>query len=89
VRAALLLVSRGEAPLGLVYRTDALADPNVAVVATFPPDSHPPIIYPAALTKASAHPAAPAFLAFLRSGTARAAFEKQGFEVLGTLGSGS
>jgi molybdate transport system substrate-binding protein len=89
VRAALLLVSRGEAPLGLVYRTDAAADPNVAVVATFPPDSHAPIIYPAALTKASAHPAAPAFLAFLRSATARATFEKQGFAVLGTLGSGS
>ncbi len=51
VRAALLLVSRGEAPLGIVYQTDAAADPNVAVVGSFPPDSHPPIIYPVAVTK--------------------------------------
>ena len=50
VRAALLLVSRGESPLGIVYKTDAAADPNVKVVATFPADSHPPIIYPVALT---------------------------------------
>ncbi|HEY0571785.1 MAG TPA: molybdate ABC transporter substrate-binding protein [Enterovirga sp.] len=89
VRAALLLVSRGEAPLGLVYRTDAAADPTVAIVATFPPDSHPPIVYPAALTKTSAHPEAAALLAFLRSGTARGIFEKQGFAMLGKLGSGS
>ena len=51
VRAALLLVSRGEAPLGIVYQTDAAAEPNVKIVGTFPADSHPPIIYPAALTK--------------------------------------
>jgi molybdate transport system substrate-binding protein len=89
VRAALLLVSRGEAPLGLVYRTDAAADPTVAIVATFPPDSHPPIVYPAALTKTSAHLEAAALLAFLRSGTARGIFEKQGFAILGKLGSGS
>ena len=48
VRAALLLVSRGEAPLGIVYQTDAAADPNVKIVATFPEDTHPPIIYPVA-----------------------------------------
>jgi molybdate transport system substrate-binding protein len=87
VRAALLLVSRGEAPLGIVYRTDAAADPNVALVATFPPDSHPPIVYPAALTTA-ANPDAVTLLAFLRSGPARAAFEKQGFAVLSPPGSG-
>jgi molybdate transport system substrate-binding protein len=87
VRAALLLVSRGEAPLGVVYRTDAVADPNVAIVATFPPDSHPPIVYPAALTKV-ASPDAADWLAFLRSGTARIAFEKQGFAVLAPTGSG-
>lgn len=82
VRAALLLVSRGEAPLGIVYATDAAADPQVRVVATFPEDSHPPIIYPVAVTKDSANSDAHAFLAYLRSGAARSAFEKQGFTVL-------
>ncbi len=56
VRAALLLVARGEAPLGIVYATDAAADPKVKVVATFPADSHPPIVYPAALIKTSTNP---------------------------------
>ena len=51
VRAALLLVARGEAPLGIVYATDAAAEPNVKIVGTFPADTHPPIIYPAAVTK--------------------------------------
>ena len=82
VRAALLLVSRGEAPLGIVYQTDAASDPNVRIVGTFPEGSHPPIVYPVAITKDSAHPDAPAFLAFMRSATARAAFERQGFTVL-------
>jgi molybdate transport system substrate-binding protein len=82
VRAALLLVARGEAPLGIVYSTDAAAEPNVRIVAAFPEDSHPPIIYPAALTKDSKNADAQAFLDFLRSTKARAAFEKQGFTVL-------
>jgi molybdate transport system substrate-binding protein len=82
VRAALLLVARGEAPLGIVYSTDAAAEPNVKIVATFPEDSHPPIIYPAALTKDSSNADAKAFLDFLRSAKARTAFEKQGFTVL-------
>ena len=82
VRAALLLVARGEAPLGIVYSTDAAAEPNVRIVASFPGDSHPPIIYPAALTKDSKHADAKAFLDFLRSAKARTAFEKQGFTVL-------
>lgn len=83
VRAALALVSRGEAPLGIVYQTDAAADPAARIVATFPADSHPPIIYPIALTKGAPEPAA-AFLAFLRSApTARAAFTREGFAVLG------
>src|SRR5438552_2082228 len=82
VRAALLLVARGEAPLGVVYSTDAAAEPTVRIVATFPDDSHPPIIYPAALTKDSKNPDAKAFLDFLRSAKARTAFEKQGFTVL-------
>jgi molybdate transport system substrate-binding protein len=82
VRAALLLVARGEAPLGIVYSTDAAAEPNVKIVASFPADSHPPIIYPAALTKDSKNTDAKAFLDFLRSAKARTAFEKQGFTVL-------
>ena len=82
VRAALLLVSRGEAPLGIVYATDAAADPGVRVVATFPADSHPPIVYPVALTRDAAHPDAAAYLAYLRGAAARAAFERQGFTVL-------
>lgn len=88
VRAALLLVARGEAPLGVVYATDAVADPQVKVVATFPSDSHPPIVYPAALTKDSANPDAAAFLDFLKSAPARASFERQGFTVIGAPGSG-
>lgn len=82
VRAALLLVSRGEAPLGIVYATDAAADANVRVVATFPADSHPPIVYPVAVTKDSTNPEGAALLAYLRGPAARAAFEKQGFTVL-------
>src|SRR5262245_21389440 len=82
VRAALLLVARGETPLGIVYSTDAAAEPNVKIVATFPEDSHAPIIYPAALTKDSKNTDAKAFLDFLRSAKARTAFEKQGFTVL-------
>jgi molybdate transport system substrate-binding protein len=89
VRAALLLVSRGEAPLGIVYTTDAAADPQVKVIATFPEDSHPPIIYPVAVTKDSANADAQAFLAYLRSGAARSAFEKQGFTVLNKPASSS
>ena len=82
VRAALLLVSRGEAPLGIVYATDAAADPQVKVVATFPEDTHPPIIYPVAVTKDSANPDAQAFLSYLRGPSAKPVFEKQGFTVL-------
>ena len=82
VRAALLLVARGEAPLGVVYSTDAASEPNVRIVATFPADSHAPIIYPAALTKDSSSADAKAFLDFLRSAKARTSFEKQGFTVL-------
>ena len=81
VRAALLLVARGEAPLGIVYQTDAAAEPGVRIVGTFPPDSHPPIVYPMALTTA-AGPEAPALAAYLRGPAARALFEAQGFTVL-------
>jgi len=82
VRAALLLVSRGEAALGIVYSTDAAADPNVKIVGTFPADSHPPIIYPAAVTKDAKSADAKPFLDYLKSAKARPAFEKQGFAVL-------
>nr|WP_243372030.1 molybdate ABC transporter substrate-binding protein [Microvirga solisilvae] len=89
VRAALLLVSRGEAPLGIVYQTDAASDPGVRIVGTFPEDSHPPIIYPAALLKDADNPAASAFLSYLRSPAAKSIFEKQGFTVLNRSLSGS
>jgi molybdate transport system substrate-binding protein len=84
VRAALLLVARGEAPLGIVYATDAASEPGVEVVATFPEGSHPPIVYPAALTKESRNADAAAFLTYLRSPAARPFFERQGFGVIGT-----
>jgi molybdate transport system substrate-binding protein len=82
VRAALLFVSRGEAPLGIVYQTDAAADHGVKIVGTFPDNSHPPIIYPVAVTASSSNPAGAAYVAFLRSPAAIAAFEKQGFTML-------
>lgn len=83
VRAALALVAAGEAPYGIVYATDAAAEDDVTVVGTFPADSHPPIVYPAAVMAQSGKPAAAAALAYLRGPDARAAFEKQGFVVLG------
>jgi molybdate transport system substrate-binding protein len=81
VRAALLLVARGEATLGIVYETDAQVEKNVKVVARFPEDSHPPITYPVALT-ATAKPQAARYLEFMRSNTARAIFESYGFTFL-------
>ena len=87
VRAALALVSRREAPLGIVYRTDVAADPGVKILGTFPEDSHPPIIYPVALTTETKNAGARAFLAFLRGPVAKAAFEKQGFAVIGAQAS--
>jgi molybdate transport system substrate-binding protein len=83
VRAALTLVARREAPLGIVYRTDALAERKVRIVAEFPASSHLRIVYPAALTASSRSSAAPQLLVFLRSRTARAIWEKHGFAVLG------
>jgi molybdate transport system substrate-binding protein len=82
VRATLLLVSRGEAPLGIVYQTDAAADPNVKIVGAFPENTHPPIIYPAALTASSKNTDAAGFLAYVISAKAKPLFEKQGFTVL-------
>jgi len=82
VRAALVLVSRGEAPLGVVYQTDAASDPGVKIVGTFPENTHPPIIYPIALTKESRNADAQTFLSYIRSPAARPVFERQGFTVL-------
>jgi len=82
VRMALTLVSRGEAPLGIVYTTDAASDPAVRIVGTFPPDSHPAIIYPMALLSTSTNPDAQAFVDYLRTPAAKPFFEKQGFTVL-------
>jgi molybdate transport system substrate-binding protein len=81
VRGALVLVARGEAPLGIVYSTDAKVEPGVKVVGVFPDDSHPPIIYPVAAT-VNAKPDAIPYLAFLRSQAAKTIFESYGFTVL-------
>jgi molybdate transport system substrate-binding protein len=84
VRAALLLVSRDEAPVGVVYQTDAASDSKVKIIGTFPEDTHPPIIYPIALTANATHPDATVFLAYIRSDKTKPLFEAQGFTVLGS-----
>src|SRR5260221_10183403 len=73
VRAALLLVSRGEAPLGIVYETDAAVDPGVRIVDRFPPNTHPPIVYPVSATASSSDPAAADFVPDLTSPPVQAA----------------
>jgi molybdate transport system substrate-binding protein len=83
VRAALALVARGEAPYGIVYATDAAAEPNVRIADTFPADSHPPIIYPAAVLTGSTNPAAAAYLDYLHGPAAAAIFARSGFTVIG------
>lgn len=82
VRAALTLVSTGEAPLGIVYASDAAADDNVTVVGTFPADSHPAIVYPAALLTGAADAADRAFFEALSSDAADARFAAEGFAIL-------
>jgi molybdate transport system substrate-binding protein len=82
VRAALAFVAKKEAPLGIVYATDAKAEPGVKVIGTFPDDSHPPILYPLAMVAASKNPDAKAFFDYIQSAAAKPAFEKQGFTVL-------
>jgi molybdate transport system substrate-binding protein len=82
VRAALAFVARNEAPLGIVYATDAQAQDNVTIVGTFPPESHPPIVYPVADLVGRDSPAEAAFLTYLRGDGARAIFERQGFVAL-------
>ena len=77
-----MLVSTGEAPLGMVYKTDAAADPKVKSIGTFSEDTREPIVYPAALIAASNNAAAGDFLKYLRSDKAKQQFEAQGFTVL-------
>ncbi|HLG89593.1 MAG TPA: molybdate ABC transporter substrate-binding protein [Alphaproteobacteria bacterium] len=79
VRAALALVARGEAPLGIVYETDAKVEPEVATAGIFPDDSHDPIVYPAAIVATSKNPEAAKFLAYLSGPAATAIFERYGF----------
>ncbi|MET3660780.1 molybdate ABC transporter substrate-binding protein [Aquamicrobium ahrensii] len=82
VRAALKLVATGEAAAGIVYATDAVAEPGVKVIATFPEETHAPIIYPVAQTAESKDEDTPAFLKCLHTEAARKLFEEQGFTVL-------
>lgn len=88
VRATLALVSRGEAPAGIVYATDAKIDKNVRVVATFPAGSHPPVVYPVALTASTQSADAAALLAYLKTPAAAVIFEKYGFSVCGVVACG-
>jgi molybdate transport system substrate-binding protein len=81
VRAALILVARGEAALGIVYETDAKVESGVKIVGTFPADSYPAVVYPFATT-ATAKPEATDYLSFVRSSLAKGVFEKYGFTVL-------
>lgn len=81
-RSALRLVASGEASLGIVYSSDALAEDNVSVIGVFPPGSHPDIIYPAAATTAGKNEIGVKFLTFLQGEVARRVFEQQGFTVL-------
>ena len=82
VRAALALVARGEAPLGIVYETDAKVEPNVKIVGAFPDDSHPPIVYPVARDRDGASPRRRAISRSCARGAAKAMFEKHGFTFL-------
>jgi molybdate transport system substrate-binding protein len=82
VRATLALVSRGEAPLGIVYQTDAASDKGVRIIGTFPDNSHPPIIYPIAVMASSTNPAATGYLVYIKSPATRRVVEKQGFTFL-------
>jgi molybdate transport system substrate-binding protein len=80
VRAALTLVARGEAPYGIVYATDALAESGVRVLDTFPANTHPPVVYPVAVIAAGRSPAAArALVAYLASDAARAMWQRYGF----------
>jgi molybdate transport system substrate-binding protein len=83
VRAALTLVARGEAAFGIVYATDAAAEPKVRIVGTFPESTHPPIVYPVALVAGARPPAAGELAAFLASAAARPTWQRFGFTMTG------
>ena len=82
VASALSLVARGEAALGIVYKSDAVAERGVRIVDTFPETTHAPIVYPGALVAPQKRPAARALLEFLRSAAARPIWETYGFTAL-------
>lgn len=86
VRGALAFVARGEAPLGIVYQTDANAEPAVKVVGAFPEASHPPIVYPVAILASSTNPDTQGFFDYLKSGAAKEVFVGQGFTVVAPSG---
>ena len=81
VRSALAFVARGEAPLGIVYATDAAVEPGVKIVAIFPANSHPPVVYPFAVT-ATGNARSAEFIAFLQTPDMAKAFARAGFSVL-------
>ena len=80
VRAALQLVARGECPLGIVYGSDATVEPSVRVIGTFPADSHPPIVYPAAMTTRATGSAPTRVLAWLKTPAAKSVLARYGFD---------
>ncbi|PNG27960.1 molybdate ABC transporter substrate-binding protein [Methylocella silvestris] len=82
IRAALNLVARGEARFGIVYATDAKAEPKVRVVGVFPSSSHSPIVYPVAVLEGSKNPEAASFVAYLSSQAAVKILLEQGFSIL-------
>lgn len=82
VRAALALVALGEAPLGIVYTTDAVAEDGVKIIGTFAKSAHSPIVYPVALTVESKAPCARAFLDYMRSNDANMIYRRYGFKIL-------
>jgi molybdate transport system substrate-binding protein len=82
VRATLAFMARGETPIGIVYETDAKIEPKVKIIGVFPDGSYPPVTYPVAATTAATNPAVARYLNFLRTGAAKAIFEKYGFSFL-------
>src|SRR5476649_1168185 len=82
VRATLAFVARGETPIGIVYETDAKIEPKVKIIGVFPDGSYPPVTYPVAATAASKNAQIASYLNFLRSGAAKAIFERYGFSFL-------
>lgn len=83
VRAALELVAMGECPLGIVYRSDAVSEPRVRVIATFPPSSHAPIVYPVAIVRGHDDAGSRALLDALRAPGVEAVFRRYGFDLPG------